>query len=55
MTGSACFGAESLLNNFHSPGIYENNLNASEFSSGVYFYTLSAGNFNISRKIVILK
>lgn len=38
-----------------NPGIYETELNASELPSGTYFYTLNAGDFHQTRKMVLVK
>lgn len=45
----------SLVNEFKSPGNYEVKFNASNFSTGVYFYKLSAGNFTAVKKLVLMK
>jgi len=45
----------TLLNNQQNPGNYEINFNASRLASGVYFYTLNAGNFNAVKKMILLK
>jgi len=37
------------------PGSYEITLNASSFSSGVYFYTLSTNEFSDTKKMVLIK
>jgi photosystem II stability/assembly factor-like uncharacterized protein len=37
------------------PGKYEIEWNASSYSSGVYFYTLNSGNFNETRKMLMIK
>ncbi len=46
--------AEYILSNYKY-GIYEISFNASNLSSGIYFYTLSSGEEKISRKMIILK
>jgi phosphohistidine phosphatase SixA len=46
---------KSLVNEFKSPGNYKVLLNASDISSGVYFYTLNAGEFSQTKKLMILK
>lgn len=55
----------TLVNDFQKPGIYnsqftirQNNggqVHNSQFSSGVYIYTLKAGNFVQSKKMIVLK
>jgi hypothetical protein len=37
------------------PGKYEAAINGSEYSSGIYFYTISTGKFRNSRKMILLK
>jgi hypothetical protein len=44
-----------LLNEQKSPGTYEIVWDASEFSSGVYFFKLSAGSFVETRKMILTK
>jgi len=36
-------------------GVYEANINASNLSSGVYFYRLQAGNFTDTKKMILIK
>ncbi|MBA4310527.1 MAG: hypothetical protein C0425_09350 [Chlorobiaceae bacterium] len=36
-------------------GIYDANFNAADFPSGVYFYTLQAGNYVATKKLVLMK
>ncbi|MBN1634788.1 MAG: T9SS type A sorting domain-containing protein [Ignavibacteria bacterium] len=45
----------TLVNSNLQPGTYEVTFNGSNFSSGIYFYRLSAGNFSETRKLVLLK
>jgi len=45
----------TLVNELKSAGYYSLNLNASDLSSGVYFYRLSAGSFNLTRKMLLVK
>lgn len=45
----------TLVNQDLDPGIYETEWNASEFSSGVYLYTLSTGSFRQTKKMVLIK
>ncbi len=44
-----------LVNEEKFPGSYEVNFNASNLSSGVYFYTLRAGNFVETKKMLLIK
>ncbi len=45
----------TLVNEFKNAGKYEINFNANQFSSGVYFYKITAGNFSDTKKMIILK
>ncbi len=45
----------TLLNEKKPPGEYEVEFDGSGLTSGVYFYRLKAGNFNQSRKLLLLK
>jgi hypothetical protein len=45
----------TLVNETKSPGEYTANFDASSLPSGVYIYTIRAGTFNASRKLVLLK
>jgi len=44
-----------LVNELKEPGIYTVNFNASNFPSGIYFYTLRANEYTSSRKMLLLK
>lgn len=44
-----------LIDELKNPGKYEIELNADNFSSGIYFYTIRAGNFSDTKKIILLK
>ena len=44
-----------LVNKNLQPGSYEADWDASNYPSGVYFYTLKAGNFTESKKMILLK
>lgn len=44
-----------LANGVYQPGNYSIKWNASDFTSGVYFYKMTAGNFTEVRKMVFLK
>ncbi|MBL8016820.1 MAG: T9SS type A sorting domain-containing protein, partial [Ignavibacteria bacterium] len=47
---------ESLLENeMKSPGFYTVSFNASKYSSGIYFYTLTADNFTSTKKMILAK
>ena len=50
-------GAEvaELFNDIKSPGRYEVEFNSNGLSSGIYFYTIQAGKFTDSKKMIILK
>jgi hypothetical protein len=47
----------ALVNEKQSAGSYAVDFNSSEFNlpSGIYFYTLSAGDFKETRKMVLVK
>ena len=45
----------TLVNEEKSAGNYEVNFNASSLSSGVYFYTLRAGSFVQTKKMILIK
>lgn len=44
-----------VLNENKTAGAYEVNYNASNLSSGVYFYKMTAGKFSNIKKMVVLK
>ncbi|MGE5432093.1 MAG: two-component regulator propeller domain-containing protein [Syntrophomonadaceae bacterium] len=44
-----------LVNEYKSAGTYRVNFNASHLPSGVYIYTIQAGEFRESKKLVLLK
>ncbi len=44
-----------LLNSVLEAGEYETEFNASQLSSGIYFYTITAGNFVNTKKLMLLK
>jgi len=44
-----------LINKYFSPGDYEVKFEAGQLPSGIYFYTLYAGNFISSKKMVLLR
>jgi hypothetical protein len=45
----------TLVNSNMKAGSYELNFNASQLSSGVYFYSIDAGDFKAVRKMVLMK
>ncbi len=46
---------EKPVNGYQNSGLYEINFNASDLSSGVYYYRLEAGNFSAVKKMLLLK
>jgi len=47
--------AATLVNEKLQPGSYEVSFDGSNFSSGIYFYKLQAGNFTETRKMLMVK
>jgi hypothetical protein len=45
----------TLINKQQKAGNYEVNFNASQLTSGIYFYQLKSGSFTQSRKMILLK
>jgi len=45
----------TLVNEYLNPGIYETTFNAEYLSSGIYFYRIKFDNFNITKKLILLK
>ncbi|GAB4291618.1 MAG: hypothetical protein Kow0098_11020 [Ignavibacteriaceae bacterium] len=45
----------TLVNEVKTAGNYEVDFNASNLASGMYIYTLNAGDFTVSKKMVLLK
>ena len=46
---------KTLVNDYRAPGKYTVNFNASNLSSGIYFYTLHAGSYFQVKKMMLLK
>jgi hypothetical protein len=46
---------KTLINGYMKPGIYELSFNASELSTGIYYYRLNTGEFSDTKKMVLLK
>ena len=46
---------ETLLNEKQNAGTYEVTFNASQYSSGVYFYRLTTDNFSETKKMLLIK
>ncbi len=44
-----------LVQGEHTPGNYSVVFDASRFSSGVYFYTMRAGDFVSTRSLILMK
>ena len=45
----------SLVNENKPAGLYDVQFNASDLSSGIYFYTIQAGSFKETKKMILLK
>ena len=45
----------NLVNESQDPGRYEVTFNGSNFSSGVYFYKITAGNFSSVKRMFLIK
>jgi hypothetical protein len=45
----------TLVNEPKTPGIYEVRFDGTGLASGVYFYTLTAGRFVETRRLVLMK
>ena len=45
----------TLQDGKQAPGFYERRWNASKLASGMYLYVLRAGNYTLSRKMILLK
>ena len=46
---------QTLVNQFQTPGNHQITFNGSSLSSGVYFYRINSENYNMVRKMVLLK
>ena len=46
---------ETLVNERLQPGTYETTFDDSKLSSGVYFYMMSAGNYNETKRMILMK
>jgi phosphatidylserine/phosphatidylglycerophosphate/cardiolipin synthase-like enzyme len=46
---------QTLVNKPLTPGTYETSFDGSSLDSGIYFYTISAGDYSESRKMTLLK
>jgi Secretion system C-terminal sorting domain len=46
---------ETLVNSEQSAGVYEATFDASNLSSGIYFYTLKTESFSSSKKMILIK
>ncbi len=46
---------KSLIDEKQNPGIYQLKFNGSELSSGIYLYTIKAGNFHKTMKMLLVK
>jgi hypothetical protein len=45
----------TLVNEVREAGSYEIQFNASNFSSGIYYYKIASGNFTETKKMILLK
>jgi hypothetical protein len=46
---------QTIVNKYLNAGTYEADWNAASFSSGAYFYTITAGEFRDTRKMLLVK
>jgi len=46
---------ETLVNSEQSAGVYEATFDASNLSSGIYFYTIQTDNFSSTKKMILIK
>jgi hypothetical protein len=47
--------AATLVNEEKQPGVYEVEFDASQLSSGIYFYKLQTENYSSTKKMILLK
>jgi len=45
----------TIVNEKLSPGIYKYEFNGSNLSSGIYFYTIKAGDFTETKKMTLIR
>ena len=45
----------TLLNQYKTAGSYTLNFNATELASGIYYYTIAAGSFSSTKKMILMK
>lgn len=45
----------TVVNEIYEAGYHSVNINAAEFSSGIYFYTLTAGSFTTTKRMMLIK
>ena len=45
----------TLVNEFRNAGYHEVDFSASKLNSGIYFYTITSGNFSATKKMMLLK
>jgi hypothetical protein len=45
----------TLVNEYHTSGIYEVDFNASTLASGIYFYRIESGSFTDTKKMLLVK
>jgi hypothetical protein len=45
----------TLVNEVKDAGSYDINFDASNLASGMYIYTITAGNFTASKKMMLMK
>jgi hypothetical protein len=46
---------KTLINEFKNPGTYEVQFDATNISSGVYYYRIESGTFSKVNKMIVLK
>ncbi len=45
----------TLVNGNKAAGNYQVNFDASKYASGIYYYTITAGSFTYTRKMILMK